>query len=289
MRNTDHTHSVQVSAQLFVIASPDHRCRMLNVASAEITALPFSKIAAECASFAATLIEGAVSAGLVETRQTTSAKSYTLPRYIRWLAGNYIFAGQTPDQFRRGAERFHAAGRLDLAKFAMIKAAEETGHAELAYRDLEALGLPAKEVIRLVQPPSANLFAERFRSHVESNNPITLFGFSYCLERMAVERDAAFIRKVEAILPPGSRATRFLKVHSNTGSDSGHVQEQLAMFNSLDDTELAVVVRAAYETAELLSRQPLMDAALSDEEICRRLGIQNIAPSPVSAEGIERR
>ena len=156
-----------------------------------------------------------------------------MPRYIRWLAGNYVFAGQTPGLFRRGGERFDAAGRPDLAAFARQKADEETGHAELAFRDLEELGLPAAEVIRLVAPPSANAFADRFQSYVESSEPIALFGFSYCLERMAVGRDDAFIRNVEAVCPPGTRACRFLKVHSMVGSDAGHVREQLAAFEAL--------------------------------------------------------
>jgi len=287
MSNTDHTHSVQVSAQLFVIASPDHRCWLADVTSSGLTALPVSKITDERATTAAALVEGAVAAGLREDSSPTSTRSHTLPRYIRWLAGNYTFAGQTPDLYRQGAERFNAAGRPELADFALNKAAEETGHGDLAYRDLEALGLPAAEVIRLVSPPSASFFAERFRSYVESDDPIALFGFSYCLERLAVERDAAFIREIEAICPPGTKATRFLKVHSNTGSDSSHVQEQLEMFDSLTDTELATVVRATYETAELLARQPLMDAALSDEEVCRRLGMVGIAPSPAGAERID--
>jgi pyrroloquinoline quinone (PQQ) biosynthesis protein C len=199
-----------------------------------------------------------------------------LLRYIRWLAGNYVFAGQTPGLFRRGAERFDAAGRRDLAEFARQKAVEESGHAELAYRDLEALGLPAAKVVRLVAPPSAQAFAERFEANVESSEPIALFGFSYCLERMAVERDGAFIRKVEAVCPPGSRALRFLKVHSTIGSDSGHVHEQLSVFESFTNSELTTVTRAAYETAEMLAQQPLMDQTLSDEEISRRLRLAGV-------------
>jgi len=200
-----------------------------------------------------------------------------LLRYIRWLAGNYVFAGQTPRLFRRGAERFDAAGRRDLAEFARQKAAEESGHAELAYRDLQALGLPAAEVVRLVAPPSAYAFAKQFAGFVESNEPIALFGFSYCLERMAVERDRAFIRKVEAVCPPGLRAFRFLKVHSAIGSDSGHVHEQLSVFETFTEPELATVMRAAYETAAMLARQPLMDQVRSDEEIGRRLRAFGVA------------
>jgi pyrroloquinoline quinone (PQQ) biosynthesis protein C len=197
--------------------------------------------------------------------------SLTLLRYIRWLVGNYVFAGQTPGLFRRAAERFEAAGRGDLAEFALQKAAEETGHADLAYRDMEGLGLPAAEVIALIQPPSATAFVHCFRDYVESNTPLALFGFSYCLERMAVERDDAFIRAVEAICPPQSKACRFLRVHSNVGSDGGHVHEQLSFFESLTGEELSLVTSAAYETARLLARQPLTDEALSDAEIDRRL------------------
>lgn len=260
-----------VTATMLLVAMPDGRSWLTDVATSSITTLPVSAVAADRSSVAASLVEGAIAAGLAQGKQARSTISYTLPRYIRWLAGNYIFAGQTPGLFRRAAERFEAAGRRDLATFARQKADEEQGHASLAYRDIEGLGLPAAEVIRLIQPPSAEVFADCFRSYVESSCPIALFGFSYCLERMAVGRDEAFIRKIEAICPPKSRAYRFLKVHSSVGADSAHVDEQLSFFESLTATELVAVACAAYETAELLGNQPLMDEALSDEEMERRL------------------
>ena len=139
----------------------------------------------------------------------------------------------------------------------------------------------------MVEPPSANAFAERFRAYVESSEPIALFGFSYCLERMAVERDRAFIRRVEAACPPGTRAFRFLKVHSTIGSDGTHVYEQLAFFELLTGAELTTVACAAYETAAMLARQSLIDQALSDEEIGRRLQAAGIelprAPAPAQS------
>jgi hypothetical protein len=283
------TGTFQISPQTLLIAVPDGRCWLMGVGSSEVTALPFSAVAAERATLAASAVEGAIAAGLALAEDPPAAEPYTLLRYIRWLAGNYVFAGQTPGLFRRGAERFDAAGRRDLAEFARQKAAEESGHAELAYRDLEALGLPAAEVVRLVQPPSANAFADRFRTYVESGEPIALFGFSYCLERMAVERDRAFIQKVEAICPPGSRALRFLKVHSTIGSDCGHVHEQLSVFELFGGAELTEVARAAFETAEMLARQPRMDQALSDEEISRRFRLAGIkVPVPFINTGHDR-
>lgn len=290
MKDTGHTHCIQISATAFLIAVPDGRCWLTTVGSPEVTALPVSAMASERSTLAASLVEGALCAGLTRTGYEAKAEPQTLLRYIRWLAGNFVFAAQTPGLFRRAAERFEASGRQDLAEFALKKAVEETGHAELACRDLEALGLPAAEVVRLVEPPSANAFASRFREHVESGAPIALFGFSYCLERMAVERDGAFIRKVEAVCPPGSRALRFLKVHSTIGSDSGHVHEQLSVFETFTNSGLTTVARAAYETAAMLARQPRMDQALSDEEISRRFRLAGIeVPFPLADTVQDRR
>jgi hypothetical protein len=88
---------------------------------------------------------------------------------------------------------------------------------------------------------------------------------------MAIGRDEAFVRNVQSICPAGSRAIRFLKVHSNIGSDSAHVHEQLSFFESLAGSELANVTRAAFETAEMLAQQPQLDRTLTDEETRLRL------------------
>ncbi len=269
------TQCIRVSSQKLLIAMPDGRCWQMDVGSSEITTLAVTAMAAARSSLAASAVEGAIVAGLAGDAPVTGP--YTLLRYLRWLAGNYVFAGQTPGLFRRAAERFEASGRSDLAEFARKKAEEEEGHADLAFHDLKALGLPGMEAIRHIQPPSAQAFADRFRAYVESNDPITLFGFSYCLERMAIGRDDAFVRNVQLICPSESRAIRFLKVHSNIGSDSAHVHEQLSFFESLDGSELGSVTRAAFETAEMLAQQPQLDRTLTDEETrlrLRRAGVE---------------
>ncbi len=249
----------------------------MDVDSGSVTLLPMSPIGKKRGSLTASLIEGAIAAGLGPPALAPSATPYNLLRYIRWLAGNYVFASQTPGLFRRGAERFEMFGRADLAEFARQKADEEQGHADLAYRDLQGLGLPAADVIALVEPPSAAVFVDRFRGYVESPTPVALFGFSYCLERMAACRDEAFIRRVEAICPPQARAYRFLKVHSGVGADNTHVDEQLAFFESLTGDELTAVARAAFETASMLTRQAVLDEAISDDEVKRRLNAKGIS------------
>jgi hypothetical protein len=262
---------VQLSADKLLVAAADGRCWLTCLRTSKITALPVSALAAQRLSLAASAVEGAVIAGLAQTGDAPMDVSWTLPRYIRWLAGNYVFAGQTPGLFRRAAERFEQFLRPDLAAFARQKAEEEDGHAKLAYRDLAALGLPATQVIELVRPPSADAFADRFRMYVESKESIALFGFSYCLERMAVGRSEAFVQKIKSLCPATARAARFLKVHSNTGSDSAHVDQQMSFFESLSEAELTIVVRAAFETAAMLAQQSVMDQSMTDAEVRSRL------------------
>jgi hypothetical protein len=283
MNDSHVMQCIQVAPGTLVIAIPDGRCWAAKIGSPQVATLPVSAVAAERSTLVATAVEGAISAGLAEGAQAP-VQPYTLLRYVRWLVGNYVFAGRTPGLFRRGAERLEASGRRDLAAFARQKADEETGHADLARRDLEALGLAAADVVRLLEPPSANAFAERFRAYVESSEPVALFGFSYCLERMATARDRAFIRKIEAVCPPGVRACRFLKVHSAIGSDAGHVHEQLDLFESLGAEDLRIVASAAYETATMLAAQPSIDRALTDAAIADRL-----AAAGLEAPGAQRK
>jgi hypothetical protein len=289
--------SIQISPSKVLTAMRDGRAWLVELPSSRVTALSSSAVAAERSSMAASFVEAAICAGLTQT--THPPGPYTLPRYLRWLAGNYVFAGQTPGLFRRAVQRFAESGRPDLADFALKKAEEEDGHAELAGHDLEALGVPLTETIRAIEPPSASIFADRFRAYVESRTPVALFGFSYCLERMADRRDEAFIRSVQAICPPDCPSFRFLKVHSKIGSDHKHVDEQLAFFDSLPPSDLTVITCAAYETAELLDAQSSMDQALTDEEIgcrLRQAGIplsfsdtqlESLSAAPIAARSVE--
>jgi pyrroloquinoline quinone (PQQ) biosynthesis protein C len=262
---------VQLGPQWLLMAMGEGRCWLVRLDTSKTLPLPASSLAIQCRSLIASAIEGAIATGLSQTCDSPAADACTMGRYIRWLVGNYIFAAQTPGLFRRAASRFEASCRSDLAAFALKKAEEEDGHANLAYRDLEALGLPVDQVTSLIRPPSADSFVDRFRAYVESTRPIMLFGFSYCLERMALARSDLFIRKIQAICPPKAHAIRFLTVHSGAGSDSSHVHEQLSFFESLNNGEQSAVVLAAFETAAMLARQHLMDQSLTDEEIFRRL------------------
>lgn len=257
-----------VSPGSFLVAQANGTCWLLRHGDAALEALPVSAVAVEHRTLTASAVEGALRAGLGPPRR---AGPRSVLGYVRWLAGNAAFAAATPGLFLRAADRFAGSGRAGLAAFARRKAVEETGHAELALRDLANLGLSSADAVRLVEPPSAAVFAARFRQYVESDAPVSLFGFSYCLERIAAARDRAFVRRIEALCPEGVRACRFVKVHSAVGSDGIHVREQLEFFDALPASDLVRVVRAAFETAALLADQARIDKALSDDETARRL------------------
>jgi hypothetical protein len=275
MNCTDHFgQNIKLSDGLLLAAGPEGRSWLVNLVSRQVIALPLSSIATENPGLSTSLVEGAVFAGVAHSGTAIRVTPQTLPKYIRWLVRYHLFTKQTPALLRQGAQNLSAAGSSHLSEFVSRKADEETGHHNLAFLDLEALGLglSAAEVIRLVQPPSANVLISKLREYVESSEPIGLLGFSYCMERMTIEKDESFISGIEEMCSPMS-ACRFLRVHSGTGSDRDHTNEQLALFKTLDFGKLTAVVQAAFETAKTIMSLDTIDQVLSDDEIDHRLGI----------------
>ena len=167
MKRADHIgQNIGLSEGLLLTAVPDGRSWLVNLVSREVIALPLSSIATERRSVSAALVEGAVFAGVAHSGISVAATPQTLPRYIRWLVRYHLFTAQTPALLRQGAQNLSAAGRIDLSEFVATKADEETGHDRLAFLDLEALGISAAEVIRLIQPPSANVLVSKLRDYV---------------------------------------------------------------------------------------------------------------------------
>lgn len=275
MEMAGQVECIALNEGTLLITSVDGRSWLTSIGTSTTVALPRSEVARKRASIAAAAIEGAIYAGLTDTDAQPQPQLQpfprTLHRYVKWLAGNALFAAQTPALFREAAQRFEAMGRSDLAAVARTKAHEEDGHASLAIADLDALGLPGDVVTDVLRPPSAAAFTQRFRDHVHSDTPIALFGFSYCMERMAVARDTRYAQAVRALCPAHVNAYRFLDVHSAQGSDCAHVQAQLSLFESCTSEERRLIVRATFDTARLLARQHQIDAPLSSAEIERRL------------------
>lgn len=258
---------LEVENDLVLRSSTDGSCRAFGPKTAEVFKVPEIE-GVEDRGFQAQ-VDGAIFVGFSRYSAAKVGK-HTLLSYIAWLVANYYFAEATPRIFKRAAERFEGFGRKDLREFALLKAEEETGHHLLAERDLERLGLPVKEVLALLKPRGAEAFISFFEDCVESEEPQSCFGFSYCLERLSLNRNREYIDHIKKLCGKAN-ATQFLVVHSGIGTDCEHVTETLNFIAELDEEDRHKVVRAAFRTALLLNEQPEMNASLSDEEILKRL------------------
>jgi len=167
---------------------------------------------------------------------------------------------------REATKRFQKQGRTALAEWASTKAVEETGHDTLALRDLHALGYEAEALVAAVFPPRVAALVAFFERQVHADDPIGCFGYTYTLERLAIELDEKYIQGVEAVLPPGVRATRCLRVHSGVGSDPRHVEETVEVVAALPPEERMLIARACYEVA-VLCYEPRGGEPLAEESL----------------------
>jgi hypothetical protein len=178
----------------------------------------------------------------------------SLEGYIYGLTGSYQTTRATPPVMRAVAERFRAQGNAHagVVEHCLRVAEEETGHDRLALKDLEALGLRAAELVAKVQPAPAVALVGLFRRLAEGAHPIAVLGYAYALERRALSKTGDSIAAIEAIIPPGTMATRCARVHSAVGTDARHVAESLDFIAGLCGTDRAHIARAAFATAEIM-------------------------------------
>ncbi|MFT3771364.1 MAG: hypothetical protein QM820_38610 [Minicystis sp.] len=199
------------------------------------------------------LLDGAVGAAFAAA---SGAPPLTRTRWAWRLAGTYHLTHRTAPLMHEAARRFAEARREALADWAEQKAAEERGHDRLALRDLEALGYAAEGVVASVVPAMTARLVRFFEESVRAADPIGCVGYAYALERLATTVSAADVRRVEAILPPGVRATRCLRVHSAIGGDPEHARGIVALVATLSGPERTQVAVAAHQAARLCFEAP---------------------------------
>ncbi|GAB1541461.1 hypothetical protein NUACC21_41320 [Scytonema sp. NUACC21] len=163
-------------------------------------------------------------------------------------------------------ERFAKAGHRSLAQWAAQKAIEEKGHDQLALLDIQAMGYQAQAVVEVLVPPAAIALMDYFIRSVQFPDPIACVGYCYTMERLSLGIGKEYIQRVEALLPPGTHATRYLRVHSGIGSDVEHVEAIVEVVAGLSPEERARVAIACYETALLCFNQH-KDGYISEEEL----------------------
>ncbi|MEP7119559.1 MAG: hypothetical protein ABJE95_01570 [Byssovorax sp.] len=202
----------------------------------------------------AKLLDGAVGAAFAAPAATTP--QLTLTRWAFRLAGMYHLTHSTAPLMDEAARRFGAVGRRELATWAEDKAHEEHAHDRLALKDLTALGYHAEALVRELVPTTAARLLAFFTGTVKALDPIGCVGYSYALERLATTVGEDDIRRVEALLPAGTRATRCLRVHSAVGGDALHARETVDLVARLSGPERTQVAVACHRAARLCFEAP---------------------------------
>ncbi|MBH8561342.1 hypothetical protein I8748_03975 [Nostoc sp. CENA67] len=190
----------------------------------------------------------------------------TATRWVWRLAGAYHSSRHTSPLMEKAAQGFSALGRWNLAQWAAQKAREEAGHDRLALLDIQAMGYDALAVVQALVPTSMQDYIDFFTQIVQRTNPIDCVGLCYASERLGTFIGEEYIQRVEALLPPGIQATRWLRVHSNVGSEVKHVDDILEIVAQLSPEEHSRIAKACYETAVLRFSPPKEDY-ISDEEL----------------------
>ncbi|BAY50036.1 hypothetical protein SAMD00079811_76650 (plasmid) [Scytonema sp. HK-05] len=209
--------------------------------------------------------------GFIAFAKTSVSSKGKVPTLNRWrwvwrLASSYHLCHPTSRLMEQARERFAASGRKSLAQWAAQKAREERNHDQLALLDIESMGYKALAVVEALVPPAAVALIDYFTRSAQATDPINCVGYSYTIERLALRIGEKYIQSVETKLPPGTQATRCLRVHSGVGSDVEHVKETVQMVADLAPHERTRVAIACYETA-LLCFSPPNEGYISDEEL----------------------
>jgi hypothetical protein len=186
----------------------------------------------------------------------------TCTRWIWRLAGAYHSSRHTSKLMKKAAQKFAASGRHNLAQWASQKAIEEAGHDKLALLDIQSMGYDANAVVQALVPSLVNYLAQS----VDASDPIDCVGHSYASERPGTFKKAGYIDSIEALLPPGIYATRWLRVHTAVGAEVQHIEDTVAMVTELDLPERQRIAQACYETALIRFSAP-QGGYISDEEL----------------------
>jgi hypothetical protein len=212
------------------------------------------------------LLDRAIAYAWYTVKSERKPPTLTHMRWVWRLAGAYHLTHSYPPLIEEAAWRFEKMGRKNLSQWAAQKAIEERGHDRLALLDIQSMGYKAEAVVEALIPPSAVALVNYLAQSVYATDPIGCVGYSYTLERLATGIKEKHIQPIEALLPPGNRATRCLRAHSGVGVDVEHVEETVEMVAGLAPQERVRVARACYETA-LLYFSPAKEDDISEQEL----------------------
>ncbi|MGH9799828.1 MAG: hypothetical protein ACRD82_05635, partial [Blastocatellia bacterium] len=87
---------------------------------------------------------------------------------------------------------------------------------------------------------------------------------------LATTNDKNYLRQVEAVLPPNTKATRCLRVHSSISADAEHVEEALAVTARQSAEDRQLIALACYETTRICCSPPV-GGHITEAELQNRL------------------
>lgn len=206
--------------------------------------------------------------------QASPAAPPSWRRHLWSLTASYQTTHTTPETMRKVAARFEAEGRMELADWCRHVADEESGHDELALRDLTALGLRAEALVAEVQPPRSLQLVALFHSLAEGPEPVAVLGYVYALERLALFTTLEQVQAIEAALPPGVKATRCLRVHSAAGTDVRHVRESLEFIATLPAADRQAIGQATFAAASLIAQSSDYPGDAVIDDLVARFGVE---------------
>ena len=175
----------------------------------------------------------------------------TARRWAWSLVNQWYGAHHTLPLFLEVADRFTAAGRPDLAEFAVQKHEEEWGHDQLPLNDLRMLSYDAEAAVSEVTPdPGVVELVEYARQCVRGEQPVEFLGHIYALERQMIRLDSDFFGALDAALGRDTVPASFLRSHAND-LDIGHVEEGVSFITGLPASDRTAAARSCYRTTHI--------------------------------------
>lgn len=241
---------VTVSDSVAIIASETGECWFLDLDDYPET-LPFAgpMTGRGTRGSTAALLNGAVALGFGGDDGHLRDRALSLPKYVFHLVAAYHNARRTPGHYRQAATRFRELDRPDIASYLETHAREETGHDGLVLKDLRALGLPAERIVANLVPGGVRPLCEFFDRLSSADYPIGVIGYSYCFESTAAMKTKADVDAMQALCPEGVGASRFVRAHSQLGSEVRHVEDMIDFVASLPASDRIEIVKTTYNAA----------------------------------------
>jgi hypothetical protein len=197
------------------------------------------------------LLDGAIAAAEREAPDL-GAPTMTATRWAWHLVAQWYCAHHSVALLPEVTQRYEAAGRRDLAEFAVRKLEEEQGHDRFPVTDLRALGYDAEAAVRHVPTvPSVKAGVDYARACARGEHPAEFLGYVYALERRVIRITDDWLIALDAVLPPGVDAASGIRLHVGE-FDVDHVAEAVIFVAGLPADDRTLIAQSCHRTTEIL-------------------------------------